>query len=74
VYSRAALLFFVVAFLTFMAIAAFPAFVEDMKVRNWAILHHCHDKRKFHSGLLYLVVLATEADMDPDSVVVFFDT
>jgi len=32
VYSRAALLFFVVAFLTFMAIAAFPAFVEDMKI------------------------------------------
>ena len=32
VFSRAALLFFVVAFLTFMAISAFPAFVEDMKV------------------------------------------
>ena len=32
VFSRAALLFFVVAFLTFMAIAGFPAFVEDMKV------------------------------------------
>lgn len=32
VYSRAALLFFVVAFLTFMSIAAFPAFIEDMKV------------------------------------------
>ena len=32
VYSRAALLFFVVAFLCFMSIAAFPAFVEDMKV------------------------------------------
>lgn len=32
VYSRAALLFFVVAFLTFMSIAAFPAFTEDMKV------------------------------------------
>lgn len=32
VYSRAALLFFVVAFLTFMSIAGFPAFVEDMKV------------------------------------------
>ena len=32
VYSRAALLFFVVAFLTFMAIAGFPAFIEDMKV------------------------------------------
>jgi hypothetical protein len=32
VFSRAALLFFVVAFLTFMSIAAFPAFVEDMKV------------------------------------------
>ena len=32
VYSRAALLFFVVAFLTFMSISAFPAFVEDMKV------------------------------------------
>lgn len=28
VYSRAALLFFVVAFLTFMSIAAFPAFIE----------------------------------------------
>jgi hypothetical protein len=28
VYSRAALLFFVVAFLTFMSIAAFPAFTE----------------------------------------------
>lgn len=32
VYSRAALLFFVVAFLTFMSVAAFPAFVEDMKI------------------------------------------
>jgi len=32
VYSRAALLFFVVAFLTFMAIAGFPSFVEDLKV------------------------------------------
>ena len=32
VYSRAALLFFVVAFLVFMAVSAFPAFVEDMKV------------------------------------------
>ena len=32
-YARAALLFFVVAFLTFMSIAAFPAFVEDMRVR-----------------------------------------
>ena len=32
VYSRAALLFFVVAFLTFMAISAFPAFVETLKV------------------------------------------
>lgn len=32
VYSRAALLFFVCAFLTFMSISAFPAFVEDMKV------------------------------------------
>ena len=31
-YSRAALLFFVVAFLTFMAIAAFPSFIEDLKV------------------------------------------
>ena len=31
-YSRAAELFFVVAFLTFMSIAAFPAFIEDMKV------------------------------------------
>lgn len=33
-YARAALLFFVVAFLTFMSIAAFPAFVEDMRVRG----------------------------------------
>lgn len=32
VYSRAALLFFTVAFLCFMAVSAFPAFVEDMKV------------------------------------------
>jgi hypothetical protein len=32
VFSRTALLFFVVAFLTFMSISAFPAFVEDMKV------------------------------------------
>lgn len=32
VFSRAALLFFVVAFLTFMSIAGFPAFAEDMKV------------------------------------------
>ena len=32
VYSRAALLFFVCAFLTFMSISGFPAFVEDMKV------------------------------------------
>ena len=32
VYSITALLFFVVAFLTFMSISAFPAFVEDMKV------------------------------------------
>lgn len=32
VYSRAALLFFVVAFLTFMAISGFPSFIEDMKV------------------------------------------
>lgn len=31
-YSRAALLFFAVAFLTFMSIAGFPAFQEDMKV------------------------------------------
>lgn len=31
-YARAALLFFVVAFLTFMSIAAFPAFVMDMRV------------------------------------------
>lgn len=30
--SRAALLFFVVAFLTFMSIAGFPAFQEDMQV------------------------------------------
>lgn len=32
VYSRASLLFFVVAFLSFMGIAAMPAFVEDMQV------------------------------------------
>jgi ABC-type multidrug transport system permease subunit len=32
VFSRTALLFFVVAFLTFMSIAAFPAFTDDMKV------------------------------------------
>lgn len=32
VYSRAAILFFVVAFLTFFSISAFPAFVEDLKV------------------------------------------
>ena len=32
VFSRAALLFFVVAFLTFMAIAGFPAFVDEMKI------------------------------------------
>ncbi|KAG2485433.1 hypothetical protein HYH03_015813 [Edaphochlamys debaryana] len=31
-YSRSALLFFVVAFLTFMSIAGFPAFQEDMQV------------------------------------------
>ncbi|EFJ40488.1 hypothetical protein VOLCADRAFT_99753 [Volvox carteri f. nagariensis] len=31
-YSRAAMMFFVVAFLTFMSIAGFPAFVEDMAV------------------------------------------
>lgn len=31
-YARAALFFFVVAFLTFMSIAAFPAFVEDMRI------------------------------------------
>ncbi|KAG2436775.1 hypothetical protein HXX76_006299 [Chlamydomonas incerta] len=31
-YSRSALLFFVVAFLTFMSIAGFPAFQEDMSV------------------------------------------
>lgn len=31
VYSRAALLFFVVAFLTFMSIAAFPAFIEGTR-------------------------------------------
>ena len=31
-YSRTSLMFFVVAFLTFMAIAGFPAFVEDMAV------------------------------------------
>lgn len=35
VFSRAALLFFVVAFLTFMSIAGFPAFAEDMKVGGW---------------------------------------
>ena len=33
VFSRTALLFFVVAFLTFMSISAFPAFVEDLKAR-----------------------------------------
>lgn len=32
-FSRTALIFFGVAFLTFMSIAAFPAFVEDMRVR-----------------------------------------
>lgn len=32
VYSRASLLFFVTAFLTFMSISAFPAFVADMQV------------------------------------------
>ncbi|GFR44953.1 hypothetical protein Agub_g6261 [Astrephomene gubernaculifera] len=31
-YSRASMVFFVVAFLTFMSIAGFPAFVEDMAV------------------------------------------
>ncbi|GLC35641.1 hypothetical protein PLESTB_000000400 [Pleodorina starrii] len=31
-YSRASMMFFVVAFLTFMSIAGFPAFVEDMAV------------------------------------------
>ncbi|GIM01286.1 hypothetical protein Vretimale_6074 [Volvox reticuliferus] len=31
-YSRSAMMFFVVAFLTFMSIAGFPAFVEDMAV------------------------------------------
>ncbi|MEW5317657.1 MAG: hypothetical protein WDW38_008939 [Sanguina aurantia] len=31
-YSRTALLFFIVAFLTFMSISGFPAFVEDMAV------------------------------------------
>lgn len=31
-YSRAAMLFFIVAFLTFMSIAGFPVFQEDMKV------------------------------------------
>jgi hypothetical protein len=30
--SRAALLFFIVAFLTFMSISGFPAFQEDMQV------------------------------------------
>ncbi|GMH41599.1 hypothetical protein BSKO_09509 [Bryopsis sp. KO-2023] len=30
--SRAAMLFFVVAFLTFMSISAFPSFVEDMQI------------------------------------------
>ena len=38
-YARAALLFFVVAFLTFMSISAFPAFVEDMKVRPRVLTH-----------------------------------
>lgn len=32
VQSRSALLFFVVAFLTFMSISAFPAFIEDLQV------------------------------------------
>ena len=32
--SRAALLFFIVAFLTFMSISGFPAFQEDMQVRG----------------------------------------
>ena len=31
-YSRAAILFFIAAFLTFMCIAGFPAFHEDMQV------------------------------------------
>ena len=33
VQSRAAILFFVTAFLTFMAIAAFPAYIEELQVR-----------------------------------------
>ncbi len=33
VYSRTALIFFAVAFLTFMSIAAFPAFIEEMEVK-----------------------------------------
>jgi hypothetical protein len=41
VYSRAALLFFVVAFLTFMAIAGFPAFIEDLKVYIRERLNGC---------------------------------
>ena len=34
-YSRASMLFFIVAFLTFMSIAGFPAFVEDMVSWAW---------------------------------------
>ena len=34
VYSFASMLFFIVAFLTFMAIAGAPAFAEDMQVRT----------------------------------------
>ena len=47
VYSRAALLFFVVAFLTFMSISAFPAFVEDMKVFTRERLNGYYDVGTF---------------------------
>lgn len=41
--ARGAMLMFVAAFLTFMAIGGFPSFVEDMKVRHvrisiWSII------------------------------------
>ncbi len=39
VYSRAALLFFACAFLSFMSISGFPAFVEEMKVFTRERLH-----------------------------------
>ena len=53
-YARAALLFFVVAFLTFMSIAAFPAFVEDMRVRGayvWPAVLRSRIARLFGRGL-----------------------